>query len=286
MTGNASSVDGHPVEPGERSGVLHPDNLARYDAQWIPPAADLAEVVDQYWHVSWSLGTGEELDQRIIDLPAVTATVEEGDVPAPLAVTGVQSGAWRRTIRGSGRVFAIRLRPAGLAVVSDLTVQEVNDRTVALNETTDGRLASLTRAVAAEYSPASRARAADVAIRLLLLERPPARSGLLANRIMDELRGDLRKRAGSLLAEQLAVSERTIQRALISTVGHGPKWVIRRIRLQEVARALVLRPSEELAAVAVELGYTDQSHLTADFRSVTGLTPGAYRREVARLTGV
>jgi AraC-like DNA-binding protein len=57
----------------------------------------------------------------------------------------------------------------------------------------------------------------------------------------------------------------------------------RRIRLQEVALALVTRPSDELAAIAADLGYTDQSHLTRDFRASTGLTPDAYRRAAARL---
>jgi hypothetical protein len=54
------------------------------------------------------------IDQRIIDLPAVTVTIEDGDVPAPLVVTGLHGQAWKRRITGTGEVFAIRLRPAGL----------------------------------------------------------------------------------------------------------------------------------------------------------------------------
>jgi len=79
-----------PIGVDERSGVLQPENLARYDALWIDPAPQVAAAVDQYWHVSWTLEEGERLDQRIIDLPAVTVTIEEGAVPAPLVVTGVQ----------------------------------------------------------------------------------------------------------------------------------------------------------------------------------------------------
>lgn len=32
------------------------------------------------------------------------------------------------------------------------------------------------------------------------------------------------------------------------------------------------------------LGYTDQSHLTRDFRTATGITPDAYRRTISSLT--
>jgi proline iminopeptidase len=51
------------------------------------------------------------------------------------------------------------------------------------------------------------------------------------------------------------VSERTIQRALRVTLGRGPKWVSRRIRLQEVARALASEATPDLAALTTELGY-------------------------------
>lgn len=37
------------------------------------------------------------------------------------------------------------------------------------------------------------------------------------------------------------------------------------------------RPTDDLAVIAADLGYTDQSHLARDFRSATGLVPDAYR---------
>ena len=62
--------------------MLAPDNLTRYGAHWLAPDPTVADVVDQYWYVSWNLGD-QSVDQRIIDAPAVTLTVEDGDVPAP-----------------------------------------------------------------------------------------------------------------------------------------------------------------------------------------------------------
>jgi len=278
-----SSARERPIVASERSGVLYPDRLARYAAGWIEPDADVAVVVDRYWHVSWALEDSEPLDQPIVDLPAVTLTVEEGAVPAPLVITGVHGRAWRRTLVGRGRVFAIRLRPAGLSVLSDLAPNDIADRTLQVTERLDSRLHALLKNVSAGADPAERARAADQAIGRALRERTPTPAGLLANEVMAELGERIHTRTGPALAARFGCSERTIQRACMDTLGHGPKWLSRRIRLQEAALAFVSRANDDLAMIAAELGYTDQSHLTRDFRSVTGLTPDAYRRAAGAL---
>ena len=231
----AGADNERPIARTERSGVLHPDRLARYRAGWIDPAPDVAAVVDTYWHVTWALDDGQRLDQPVVDLPAVTVTIEDGDVPAPLVVTGVHGRAWRRTISGAGTVFAIRLRPAGLSVLSELTPARLADATLPLTADLDPRLHTLARDVAAGADPGARARLADEAVRQLLAERAPSSSGLLANDVLDELREGVRSRTGVPLAERFARSPRTIQRACLETLGHGPKWLSRRIRLQAVA---------------------------------------------------
>ena len=104
---------------------------------------------------------------------------------------------------------------------------------------------------------------------------------LLANQVYDELTDDVRSVVGPDFAATLGTSERSIQRALRATVGQGPKWISRRIRLQEVARQLALRPDADLATLALELGYTDQAHLTNDFTSIAGVSPAAYRSSLA-----
>ena len=135
--------------------MLAPDNLTRYGAHWLAPDPTVADVVDQYWYVSWNLGD-QSVDQRIIDAPAVTLTVEEGDVPAPLVITGVQARAWHRTIQGRGRVFAIRLRPAGLAVLGALSPQCLANTALPLTEELDAELHALMRRVAAHPTPRPR----------------------------------------------------------------------------------------------------------------------------------
>ena len=83
------------------------------------------------------------------------------------------------------------------------------------------------------------------------------------------------------MADEFGLSERTLQRLVRARVGLTPKWLIQRRRLHEAVQRLKEAPGRgeggvRLAEIAAELGYSDQSHFTTDFRTVTGMTPGEY----------
>ncbi len=51
-----------------------------------------------------------------------------------------------------------------------------------------------------------------------------------------------------------------------------------RLRIQQVCRLLV-ESKQSLTAIALDCGFTDQSHMTRVFKRLTGRSPGAQRRE-------
>jgi AraC-like DNA-binding protein len=64
----------------------------------------------------------------------------------------------------------------------------------------------------------------------------------------------------------------------VRRTGLHPKWLLQRRRLQEAA-ARLRSGGTDLARLAADRGYADQAHLTRDFRTVTGLTPGQFAAE-------
>ena len=66
----------------------------------------------------------------------------------------------------------------------------------------------------------------DEAIRARLARRPPSRSHLLANRVLDEIGSRFSHRANAPLAEHFGVSERTIERALAAHTAERHKRLI------------------------------------------------------------
>ena len=80
------------------------------------------------------------------------------------------------------------------------------------------------------------------------------------------------------IAAGLGISRQHLARRFAEWVGISPKRLSRVVGLREVLRA-ARGAGVNWAALAAELGYCDQSHLVAEFRSLTGLTPAGWRSD-------
>ncbi|MFC9996795.1 helix-turn-helix domain-containing protein [Nocardia sp. NPDC127526] len=77
------------------------------------------------------------------------------------------------------------------------------------------------------------------------------------------------------LAATLAVSERQLRNLFTAGIGVSPKHFA---RIDRVRRILAAAGDTGWAEVAAATGYYDQSHMTADFRSLMGVTPDRFRK--------
>ena len=92
----------------------------------------------------------------------------------------------------------------------------------------------------------------------------------------------------SLLARQLGVSVRTLERAFATHIGFAPRQYRRLRRVGAVADALERRGqsrsrstgNRSLSDLAHSLGWADHAHMTREFTRMMGVSPSEYRREV------
>lgn len=79
------------------------------------------------------------------------------------------------------------------------------------------------------------------------------------------------------LADQAGKSVRTLQRQVRASTGFAPK---RFLAAQRFRRSFyeVAAGSDGLCAIASDLGFSDQAHLTRKFQRHAGVTPGAFRQ--------
>lgn len=85
------------------------------------------------------------------------------------------------------------------------------------------------------------------------------------------------RRRGDLSVLSRSFSERQRRRQFLNIVGVTPKFFERVARFRR-ARAVLGR--SDLASMAHECGYADQSHLTRDFREFSGHTPAELLRRM------
>jgi len=83
------------------------------------------------------------------------------------------------------------------------------------------------------------------------------------------------------LASLAGLSVCSLHRLFARYVGVGPKWVVRRSRVQEAADRVAREEHVDWVRTALELGYHDQAHFIRDFRAQVGFTPAAYARRCA-----
>jgi AraC-like DNA-binding protein len=76
------------------------------------------------------------------------------------------------------------------------------------------------------------------------------------------------------LAKAGGVSRQHLTRVFREEIGVSPKVYCRLARFRS-ALALAGAPGTNWADAALELGYSDQSHMISEFREFTGLTPGS-----------
>jgi AraC family transcriptional regulator len=79
------------------------------------------------------------------------------------------------------------------------------------------------------------------------------------------------------LASLAGLSPKQLERLTSRTLGLSPQRLVQRLRIEQAVR-LITETRASLGAISAECGFYDQSSFTKQFRSVLGLTPGAYRR--------
>ncbi|WP_158827285.1 helix-turn-helix domain-containing protein [Mucilaginibacter lacusdianchii] len=91
------------------------------------------------------------------------------------------------------------------------------------------------------------------------------------------------KANGTLPVSQVAAAAhatvRTLERKFKQAAGHTVKDVSGLMRFEQVRNHLWFQPDANLASLAQQLGYTDQAHLSREFKRYSGTTPAAFARK-------
>lgn len=268
------------LDSGPTLGIVNPARARdRFSLARVEPAADLADLVDWHWVITWDLPPGVAFTQNVMPHPVGHVVAEREGFLA----YAMPAGLFERTLTGTGAVVGTKLRPGGYRALLGLT--HPGERGAVGPASFLGPTAPLACEAALAQASAGRPDAAVGTVTPLLraaVERSrTARSAaaLTALReafavIADAVPGT----SVAALAGRLGTTPRSLQRLFADWVGVSPKWVLRRHRVHLAAEMLGRDPGLDLAGLASAVGYYDQAHFSGDFVRAVGVPPGEYAR--------
>jgi transcriptional regulator GlxA family with amidase domain len=79
------------------------------------------------------------------------------------------------------------------------------------------------------------------------------------------------------IARSIGWSERHLSNQFRAYFGVLPKTAARRLRFSHAFNLASASPAGDLSNIAAQAGYSDQSHMTREFQTFSGVTPGVLR---------
>jgi AraC-like DNA-binding protein len=212
---------------------------------------------------TWEQATGAGQQQRVVPDACVDLIWAGGR----LSIAGPDSEARIVTLAPASRLVGVRLRPGAAGAVLDLPASELRDVSPDAADVLGRDVASaLLETLAAGSDPHALLLRA-VELRGVREPDPLVRAAVVAL-------GRPRARVDRIAAE-LGVSSRQLQRRVSNAVGYGPKMLARVLRFRRL-QALAPAPLVELALNA---GYADQAHMTAEVTRLAGVPPVRFLKD-------
>ena len=113
-----------------------------------------------------------------------------------------------------------------------------------------------------------------------------ARLGIATSNMLFKAGVAMREANGSMPVSQVAAAAhatvRTLERNFKQSSGYTVKDVSGLMRFEKVRNQLWLHPNSNIAGLAYKLGYTDQAHLSREFKRYSGTTPAAFARKAKK----
>ncbi|MFF3568220.1 AraC family transcriptional regulator [Nocardia jiangxiensis] len=228
----------------------------------------------------WVTGVGripflDDLAEPFTHVPHAVTTVvirAERSGRRDVAVVGPRTRATYKRAEESATCQRLRLAPAAVRPLLGVAAIELTDRVRPLADF-PGPLAGFTDRLL-HSTPDEALRILEYALPHILSDDPEHHR---QRRMLDTATAILAEQSIPVpeVAARLAISERQLRTLFATGIGLSPKQFSRIGRLR---RVLADPTPDPLASTAATHGYYDQSHMTAEFRTLMGTAPSAYFR--------
>ena len=254
------------------------------------PKPPLSDFIDRLWHCSDKPSHSRErilptgTVELVINLLDNEIRVYDPQQPNRCSrySGAVASGPYRRCFvidpLQHASIIGVHFKPGGAFPFLGAPPNELADTHVDLEVLWGQVAAELRERLCAAATPAQRFLLLEDAL-ISRLRRPPVRHAAVTLALESLERG-----AGPSvrdIARRVGLSHRHFIQVFASEVGLTPKLYCRIRRFQQAGEAVRNLRAPDWAAVALDCGYFDQSHIIRDFQEFSGLSPMAYVKQAS-----
>lgn len=247
------------------------------------PSDILSPFVKSYWGLENRMAAGDSHLQRIIPSGLGELTFYLKDLPQSLEVkrplsnhtllSGQQKSHYDLRVEGHLSLFSVIFQPHGLMHFFPLPAGELFDLTIPLHFLLKNETMELEDRLAAADSFQERKRMVEN----FLIRRLTKSGGKYEHRRIAHSIGIINRSRGNVdiqvLASEACLSRKQFERTFLCHVGATPKLFLRTVRFQHAIHEKAMQNNLSLTELSYRSGYYDQSHMIADFRKLSGMSP-------------
>lgn len=249
----------------------------------IDPAADLKDLVKEYWIIE--SGDAPPGEKKIVPdgFPEIIfhygdpyriRLFDEWKTQSKYLFAGQISRHFHLQNTGSSGMLGIKLMPAAAFRLRGIDMSGYTDRVVPLEEAFGSDFIQLAQKIDPEMAPDEKADLAEQHLLSRLEKTSMHDSGPVGQAVEMILGNNGLVKMGDIAAE-LEVSRRHLERSFKTAVGLSPKFYSRIIRFNYIFE-IMKEGNDSWIDIALESGYFDQSHFIKEFREFTGEEPSRY----------
>ena len=233
------------------------------------PAPDMAAQIETLWSASSEGKLGTSF-YEIFPAGNTDLVFRFSDSGCRMALLGPAMENACVEIHEESHYFGIRFRTGQTPRLADVNPSDLINGRVELTKLGGERIDSLADRFLSRPSSESRRYVMEDLLRGIapLVRDERCRR---AAKLLEAHGGRLRVKE---LAAGLGIHVRSLERLFLEHLGIPPKRLNRLARLRQVLLRLRVRDFGSLADLAYSCGYSDQSHMTRDFKELTGHVPG------------
>ncbi len=249
----------------------------KYNYAYFKPSIKLENIIDSHWAMHWDLTNDEPFKLELASSPYIAFTFTQyGNF-----VTGIHTGVYSYTISGKGSLYGTLFKPTRFYELYQCSLSDLTNKELPV--------APLFPVFNDDFSKSLHSASNDAdAINTIesTINTITRATNTYSSELVDKITDYSIENPDipiAQIAKHFGISERSLHQHFHDTMGVGIKWVTARDRLQKamyIAAKSDTKPN--WTVVALDLGYSDQSHFINDFKKIIGMSPSRYYKLLAR----